>query len=178
MPDAQCIARRFQLAQLGGRFQQRTQQAFFILRVPMTHAAMRLIEASRSQGRYAPGQTDRDAQSHWHCLGFIIQQHYVIAVPANRTLTCSSNCGTYSMAAEILSEILQSGGSARRPGTAQSGGWWLPHVKLIGANRVALCANAKQLLSTASIWCAGFSFSLITSSVLPADADAGRDGQR
>ncbi len=178
MPDAHVIARRFQLAQLGGRFQQRTRRAFFILRVPMTHAAMRLIEHRRSQGRYAPGQTDRDAQSHGNCLGFIIQQHYVIAVPANRRLTCSSNCGTYSMAAEILSKSLQSGGSARRPGTAQSGGCGIPHVKLIGANRVALCANANNLLSTASIWCAGFSFSLITHPVLPADADAGRDGQR
>ncbi len=139
---------------------------------------MRLIRHQRNRDRYAHGRTDRDEQSTGNRLGFIIQQHYVIAVPATGRLTCSSNCGTYSMAAEILRKSLQSGGNARRPGTAPSGGGGIPHVKLIGANRVALRANTNNLLSTASIWCAGSSFSLIPHPVLPANAGAERDGQR
>lgn len=80
-----------------------------------------------------------------NCTGFIIQQHYVIAVPANRTADVQQQLrhiqhGGGNLVGNHFSRVEVPGVRAQR--SLAAGG--IPHVKLIGANRVALCANAKQ----------------------------------
>ena len=78
-------------------------------------------------------------------LSFIIQQHHVIAVPANRTADVQQQLrhiqhGGGNLVGNHFSRVEMPGVQAQR--RLAAGG--IPHVKLIGANRVALRANTKQ----------------------------------
>ncbi|MNL66813.1 hypothetical protein D3C87_1913370 [compost metagenome] len=81
-----------------------------MLRVPITHAAMRLIDASK-KSRPICTRSNRSWRIISLAMAWVSSSSSTTWSLSQRTgrLTCSSRCGTYSIAAEILSEITSVG---------------------------------------------------------------------
>ena len=100
--------------------------AFFMLRVPITHAAMRLMEASKKSRPCVRGRTGIVADDFaGNRLGF---------TSSSTTWSLSQRTGRLTMQQQArrvehgggrsCRRSPRLGGSDRHPGTAQSGGWW------------------------------------------------------
>ncbi len=166
-PDARCNRRWPQADAVDPRFQQsaRSNAFSYVVAVPITHAATRLIERRRrNPDRYAHGRTGYDGRSAGQLPGFIVREHHV-AIPAYRAAgrvqqqpwhvehgggNFAGNHFSGDGAAASVHSALTAGGVA--------------HVELIGADGVAFRADANSLPFNGRCGAPGRNSSLMTSS--------------